>query len=433
MKVFVVGGGAAGMVAALTASYNGHEVTILEHKDRLGKKILATGNGRCNLSNSLLRDNPGQYYRCQASKNSDSDNFYTSDFINGLFNEFSYDDTISFFNKLGLCTKSKGTLIYPYSDQASSVLDVLRFAIRDCNIKVITNCDVYGIKKQTDGTFLISSKITEEDNDSKNKKVATHDEEYVADRVILATGSKAQSKLGADGSGYELVKKLGHSITPVSPALVQMVAHKESKQDIFKTLAGVRAHAIVELFIDDKAIAKEDGELQLTAYGISGIAVMNLTTFLNHSSKNVRVNVDLAPEYSEETIMEQLNNKRSQYPKRLSEELLIGFLPKKLGDVFLKLSNIGYGTEFSKKSESSIVKLVKLIKQWTIEIDGTNSFDDAQICMGGIPILELKPTLESKKVPGLYIAGEIIDAHGPCGGFNLQQAWSSGAVAGRLG
>ena len=432
MKVFVVGGGAAGMVAALIASYNGHEVTILEHKDRLGKKILATGNGRCNLSNSLLRDNPGQYYRCLAS----SDNgtcFETVDFINALYDEFSYDDTISFFNKLGLCTKAKGTLIYPYSDQAGSVLDVLRFAIRDCNIKVITNCDVYGIKKQSDGAFLISSKITEEDNDSKNKKAATYDTEYVADRVILATGSKAQSKLGADGSGYRLLGKMGHKITHVSPALVQMVAHKEGKQDIFKTLAGVRIHAVIQLLIDDKPVAKEDGELQLTAYGISGIAVMNLTTFLNQSSKNIRVNVDLAPEYSEETILEQLNNKRSQYPDRLSEELLIGFLPKKLGDVFLKLSNIGCGTEFSKISDNSIVKLAKLIKKWTIDIDGTNTFDDAQICMGGLPIIELKPTLESRKVPGLYIAGEIIDAHGPCGGFNLQQAWSSGAVAGRLG
>lgn len=416
MKVIVVGGGAAGMMAAITASQNGNEVTILEHKDRLGKKILATGNGRCNLSNSLLKDNPGAYYRSAALNNPNEGSDEVCDFINKLFMKFSYDDTMQFFAKLGLCVKSKGTLMYPYSEQASAVLDVLRFAVRDLNINVITECDVVDIHKSADiFTVKASGKGT-----------------YTADKVILATGSKAQPKLGADGLGYELLTKTGHKIATVTPSLVQLVASVKGKQDIFKSLAGVRVHAQLELFSGSRSIAKESGELQLTSYGISGIAVMNLSTYISPLHRELNVNVDLAPDYSKEEIREYINNKCSKNSNRLSEELLIGLLPKKLGDIFLKLSGIGFNMQFSKISDDCIEKLIALIKKWNIVIEKTNSFEDAQICMGGLPVSELKPNLESVRIPGLYVAGELIDAHGPCGGFNLQQAWSSGAVAGRL-
>lgn len=426
MKILVAGGGASGMVAAIVASRNGHEVTVLEHKDRPGKKILATGNGRCNLSNSLLKDAPGQYYR-----NIEGDS-RACDFINDLFGAFSYDDTIAFFESLGLWVKAKGNLMYPYSEQAGAVLDVLRFALRDLGINVITDCKVEDICKMNSGKFEITAELSRYDDKDKKTKLSTEKVKYTADRVIIATGSKAQPKLGADGSGYSLLKKLGHTITDVTPALVQLVAKKDKGQDIFKSLAGVRTHAIVELCIDNKPVAVEDCELQLTAYGISGIGVMNLTTYLGNQDKNISVNVDLAPEYKEDKLYSMLDNKCYQNPNRMSEELLIGFLPKKLSEAMLKLSTIGFTTKYADISDDKLKKLVRCIKRWKIDIEGTNTFDDAQICMGGLPVDELKDTLESRIVPGLYVAGEIIDAHGPCGGFNLQQAWSTGAVAGML-
>ena len=426
MKVLVAGGGASGMVAAIVASRNGHEVTVLEHKDRLGKKILATGNGRCNLSNSLLKDNPGQYYR-----NIEGDS-KACDFINDLFAVFSYDDTIAFFESIGLWVKEKGTLMYPYSEQAGAVLDVLRFALRDLGINVVTDCNTKDIRKMNSGEFEITALISKYDDKTKKTKLSEETVKYVADRVIIATGSKAQPKLGADGSGYSLLRKMGHTITCVTPALVQLIAQKDKGQDIFKSLAGVRTHAIIELCMDNKTVAEEEGELQLTAYGISGIGVMNLTTYLGNADQNISVNVDLAPEYTEDKLYSMLRNRCYQMPDRRSEELLIGFLPKKLAEAMLKLSDIGFTTKYSDISEDKLKKLVRCIKRWKIDIEGTNTFDDAQICMGGLPVDELKDTLESRMVQGLYVAGEIIDAHGPCGGFNLQQAWSTGAVAGML-
>lgn len=404
MKTIIIGGGPAGLMAAIKAADAGEDVLLIEHNEKIGRKLLATGNGRCNLSNDGVESSCESRY---SSLNKD-DNCFS--LVSSVFSRFGYEDTMAFFKKLGLITRNRDGLIYPYSDQASAVLDVLRFKLRELGVTIHTGEHVKGVKYEN-CSFNIMTQVGS----------------YSSDRLILATGSKAQPKLGSDGSGYDLLKSLGHSITQVIPGLVQL----RCRGKYFKSISGVRVKAVLTLKNAKGVILhRESGELQLTDYGISGIAVMNLSNRLLPEEKNAVVEADFLDGYSETELADFLLQKCRDFKDGNSEELLIGVMPKKLGEMIIKEAGISFGLSFNKITNDMINKVVKMLKGFRFEIEGTNSFNEAQICRGGVPCGEVDENLQSKKVPGLYIVGELMDVHGDCGGFNLQWCWSSGAIAG---
>ena len=397
-KVAVIGAGASGMVAAIEAARQGAEVILLEHKDRVGKKILSTGNGNCNFTNELMT----------------ADCFRGEDLsaIRKVLKEFGTKDTLDFFSGLGIVPKSRQGYYYPKSEQATAVLDVLRMELERLGVQVLCDTHVSGIKKKKD--FMIQTSA---------KKIN-------ADAVILATGGKASSVLGSDGSGYELAKTMGHTIAPVVPALVQLHA----KGDFFKQVSGVRTEAKVSLKVDQKTVAEDTGELQLTNYGISGIPVFQISRFaalaLYKKKKPVAV-LDFVPDMDEKELYQFLSDRIRQNGKKTAEEFLIGMFNKKLIPVFLKKASIPLKVYAHKLKDNEIRSLVSVLKQFEMEIIKTNPFDQAQVCAGGVRTAELFiPEMESKYVKGLYLTGELLDVDGICGGYNLQWAWATGYLAG---
>ena len=404
MNVIIIGGGASGMMAGIVAASNGNKVTILEHKDKIGKKLLATGNGRCNLTNASLLNEPWKSYP-----------LCDTNVIKEIFRQFSYEDTCDFFYDLGIILKDRNGLKYPLSDQASAVLDALRFKLYELSVNIICDCGVKDIKSPQ--------------GNKKEFEIQTDKGILRADRVILSTGSKAQPKLGSDGSGYELSKRLGHHVVNITPGLVQL----RCKGEQYKALAGVRCQAKLYLYENDKTIYEEEGELQFTAYGISGIVTMNVSNYLAECDiKKSRIEADLLPGMPFEELKEELFKRAERFKEREAVFLLNGMLPRKLIEVLLKECGIKTGDIIGGIHKNTLCKLMEKIKNYSIEITGTNTFDEAQICLGGVDVKDIKPTMESKLVPGLYFCGEILNLHGNCGGFNLQLAWSTGAIAGRV-
>ncbi|MCR4788747.1 MAG: NAD(P)/FAD-dependent oxidoreductase [Lachnospiraceae bacterium] len=403
MKTLIIGGGASGMTAAIFSALKGDDVTIIEHNERLGKKILSTGNGRCNLTNRKLSGDIRTHF---SELGCADETFYRN-----IISKFGYEDTIDFFYGLGLMTKERGDLVYPLSDQAGSVLDVLRFKVRDLDVKVLTECHVKDIKRKEDGSFFIVS-----DKGS-----------FSCDKLIIATGSKAAPQTGSDGSGYEIAKKLGHRINEVRPGLVRL----RSKDDFLRQVSGVRSQALLSLFDDDKKICSEEGEIQFTDHGISGIVTMNISNRLHLCGKKPVVHIDLIPNVPAEDFYKELVKRRESFPKRSAEDLVTGTVNKKLGLLSLKLSGIRQDTKAASISDEGLKNLAGHIRDLTVNIEGPDGFMDAQICLGGVDCSELDDGLQSRIVPGLYFCGEILDLHGDCGGYNLQLAWSTGAIAGR--
>ncbi len=400
MRVGIIGGGAAGMTAAITAAQSGHEVTVIEHGSRVGKKLLMTGNGRCNLTNV----------------NQESWHYHGSNpaFAEGIFKQCSYTDTLAFFTRLGIYTKNKNGCLYPYSEQASAVLEVLRMALKRFQVSVLTDCHVRRIRK------------------SALFQVETDQGGYEFDRVILAAGSKAAPQTGSDGSGYKLAEELGHHIVKPLPALVQL----RSAEPYFKQLAGIRAEAKLTIVCDDKKYGVEKGELQLTGYGLSGIPTFQLSHIAARAldqGQKVDICIDWMPDMeTEDGVFAYLKSRIQNCPDKKAEELLIGVLHKNLCLLLIKLSGVKADRTADTLTDAELNKLARLIKQLRVPVSSANSFQDAQICSGGVDTSQLKETLESGLVEGLYFAGEMIDIHGDCGGYNLQWAWSSGMMAGRL-
>lgn len=402
MDVVVIGAGASGMMAAISAAMNNNRVTLLERMDRVGKKILATGNGRCNLTNSSLKEKPAEKYPlCDKA------------FVNAIFEQFGYDNTLDFFHKLGIITKSRNELIYPYSDQASSVLDALRYKMDELKINVKCNVRVSSVKK---------------DEKTGKFKITADSFSTTADRVILSTGSKAQPKLGSDGSGYDLAKGLNHTIAKVYPGLTKVIA----RGDFYKNAQGVRMSGRLKLFDETGFIYEESGEVQFTDYGISGIVVMDISNRLPLCKGKPYIVMDLLSEFTNEELKKELSFRRKTFKSYKSSELLMGIVPKKLSEVILKLSGIKLSDELKGISDFCIDKVVENLKSFRVDIQGTKSYDEAQICLGGVNLNEINSNLESKIVKGLYFCGELIDLHGDCGGYNLQLCWSTGYIAGQL-
>ena len=392
VNIAVIGGGASGLTAAIAAAEAGASVTIYESGSRCGRKILATGNGRCNMTN--INAELGNYHGRNPA------------FIKGVMKRFWVSETLSFFEELGIVAKTeeKGK-VYPYSDQASAVLDVLRLRCEADGVNIITDFEVSDIKRRKDG-FEIKS--------YKGGKA-------YADRVVIATGGKAAPNLGSKGAGYELLKAFGHSITELSPSLVQM----RTEGDTAGKLKGIKFTGAVRMgeYI-------EEGEILFTDYGISGPPVFSLSS---RYDKHKAVELDLMSDYTEDEVLNLLYMRIGRNPDIPLESFFVGMLNKRIGQVLLKDLGIA---PLSRKactlSEKEIQSCVRAVKHWRFGIAGTQSWNNAQVTKGGAATEEFNPsTLESKLVKGVYAAGEVLDIDGDCGGYNLQWAWSSGIIAGR--
>ena len=363
--VAVIGGGASGMMAAVTAATEGARVIILEHKDRIGKKILSTGNGRCNFTNTH------QEPLC----------YHSEDplFPWGIIEKFDAQKAISFFLQLGIYSKNRNGYLYPNSDQASAVLDAFRMELERLHVEIRTGVDIREILPGKKG-FTIRS-------DGENIR---------ADRVILCTGSRAAPATGSDGSGYDLAKRLGHRLIPVLPALVQL----RCEGSFFKAVAGVRANGSVSVWSEGECIATDTGEIQLTDYGISGIPVFQVSRYAAkflYEKKEVTAVLDFMPDFTEEQTRAFLSARAKTRPEKSADMFLIGLFHKKLSDLWIKLSRIPREQNAGTLTEDEISRLVQLIKHFEVPVKATNSYEQAQVCCGGIDTAEVDPeTLESR-------------------------------------
>lgn len=373
MKVIIIGGGASGMVAAITAARKGHRVTIIEKNKTLGKKILATGNGKCNFSN---------------------------------LNAVGYEEILEFFSELGVLSRIDDSgRIYPMNEQAVTILNALIGEMKRLEVQIILDTLVRQVN--SDLTVLLD-----------NKTILN------CDKIIIATGGYAAKQFGNTGDGYYFAKNLGHSIIKPMPSLVGL----QAKEAFFKQLKGVRSKAKVSLFDlgnDGKFFVESDsGEIQFTESGISGICVMNLSKYVTEiiDKKNkCFLSIDFANELSEEALVNYVQKIHEGAPDISVGSILSGIVNSKLGKVFSDLSN----------GEFLPAKMAVLLKDFEIEIIGTKDWEDAQVTTGGIPLYEVNMmTMESLKAKGVFFTGEILDYDGPCGGYNLHWAWKTGIIAG---
>ena len=398
--VAVIGGGASGMMAAVTAASEGARVILLEHKDRIGKKILSTGNGRCNFTN--IHQEPICYHS--------EDPLFPWEVVE----RFNAQAVISFFFQLGVYSKNRNGYIYPNSDQASAVLDAFRMELDRLKVEIRTGVECREIRPGKKGFTIL-----------------TDQEPVRADRVILCAGSKAAPTTGSDGSGYDLAKKLGHRILPVLPALTAL----KCEEKFFKSIAGVRANGSVSIWSGGECIAKDTGEIQLTDYGISGIPVFQVSRYaskLLYEKKEMDAVLDFMPDFTKEQTNAFLRARAKTRPDKSAEMFLIGLFHKKLCDLWIRLSEIPRQRKAGELNSDEIARLTDLIKEFRVRVRETNPYDKAQVCCGGVDTREVNPeTLESVYVPGVYFAGEILDVDGMCGGDNLTFAWASGYVAGK--
>ena len=380
-NIAIIGGGASGLVAAIFAARGGANVTVLEKNARVGKKILSTGNGRCNFTNINITE-----------KN------YNSDFSECALKKFSPKDAISFFEGIGLLSKTEDEgRVYPNSGQASAVLDVLRLEAQRLDICIIPEFNAVQIIPKNNGFLIASDK-------------GVH---HFADKVIVATGGAAAPKTGSDGGGYKILKKLGHTVTGLKPSLVQIKTTK--------SIQGVRAYGRVTMENKKTAV----GEIQFNNYGLSGIPVFGLSKY---AEKGEKICVDLLPDLSFDDVLKMLKNR----PKQTMETYMTGIINKSLGQMLLKecgISPLSKGND--ELTASEIEKIAKMLKCWRFEIVGVMPWDNAQVTSGGISLDEVNPeTMESRIVKNLFITGELLDIDGDCGGFNLHWAWATGFVAG---
>lgn len=420
MKVVVIGGGPAGMMAAITASKNGNEVYLLEKNDRLGKKLLITGKGRCNITSSLdikdfIQNVPGN-----------------GRFLYSSFDNYTNLDIINFLKKHGVSVKEeRGNRIFPTSDKSLDVLKAFETELKNKRVKIKFNTRVVGI--ETKENKVVS--VMYEDGNGGQKKI-------LADKVILATGGKTYSATGSTGDGYEIAQKLGHTIVPVKPSLVPLTAEGESL-NICKQMQGLSLRNVQIKLIDtnkNKTIYEDFGEMLFTHFGVSGPTILSSSSHLlrykqvEEKLKNgdIVLTIDLKPALSEEKLNARIlrdfeSNKNKEIKNSLNE-----LLPQKLIMPVIKLLKIDEDKKVNSITKEERIGLVKLLKNFKVTISGFRPIEEAIITAGGVNIKQINPkTMESKLVEGLYFAGEIIDVDAYTGGFNLQIAYSTGYTAGK--
>lgn len=397
LTVAVLGAGAAGMMAALAASEKpGNKIILLERQSRVGRKLAVTGNGRCNLTN--LNCSPEHYHG------------ESPEFVRPALESFSVKQTLEFFKGLGLLTVAEENgRVYPYSDQAGSVVDVLRFALDRQGVELRSGFEVQRVRREKGGFALVSD----------SGSVFAH-------RLIVAGGGIAGGKAGGCSGGYDALKALGHSCTKLYPALVQL----KTDNTWTRSLKGVRADAQVTVLQRGQAVAQSRGEVQFTDYGVSGPAIFDVSRSASRGD-GLTVKLDLMSLLTERELAEMLARRIEGYPRLTVENLLTGMVQNRLGRVAAQRCGLPLTTPLSEVSGREIEKVARCLKDFRLEVKGTMGMDNAQVTAGGVRTGEFDPyTMESRLVPGLFACGEVLDVDGDCGGYNLQWAWSSGYVAG---
>lgn len=396
MTVGIIGAGASGMAAALAAAeYSNVKVVLMERQTRVGRKLQATGNGRCNLSN--IHAQKGGYHGQQP------------DFVKPAINAFPPEATLRWFGDLGLYTVTEDSgKVYPYSDQANSVVDILRLNLIKPNIELKLGFEVEKIQK-TEMGFAVSG----------------NGETVICDKLIVACGGLAGSKLGGTMSGYKLLAKLGHKSTKLRPSLVQI----KTSWSAVSALKGVRTNCHVQILRDGELFAESTGELQLTEQGISGPVVFEISRDVCYGPGEWTAKLDFLPDMTEQQLKQLIERRRvSELPM---EELLTGILHNRLGRVLTKTAGVK-DKEFAKElSNREAEELCRVVKSLEIPLTEPLGMDSAQVTAGGVLTEQFdEHTMQSRIVPGLYACGEVLDVDGDCGGYNLQWAWSSGRMAG---
>ena len=396
MVIGIIGGGASGMAAALAAAENPNvQVLLFERQARVGRKLQATGNGRCNLTNMHALE--GGYHG------------QTPEFATNALHAFDPQATLEWFRKLGLHTVAEPSgKVYPYSDQANSVVDVLRFALGKNNITLFAGFEVQKLRTDNGG-FTVSN----------------GEQSYFCDKLIVACGGLAGTKLGGTMAGYKLLGKLGHKSTRLRPALVQL----KSDWGEVTALKGVRTQCHIQILHDDTLHRQSRGELQFTEYGVSGPVVFEISRDVCADKGAWVAAIDFLPEWTEEMLLQELERRRqTNLPM---DELLTGILHNRLGRVLTKAAGIKSKRFVSELTKQEAKQVCCAVKAFELRLTEPMGMDSAQVTAGGVLTADFDPdTMQSRLVPGLYACGEVLDIDGDCGGYNLQWAWSSGRCAG---
>ena len=399
--VMIIGGGASGMAAAITAARRGADVIILERLNRIGKKILTTGNGRCNMTNTAL-----EISRYHSSSTCD---------LGTPLKNFDYEKTIAFFEELGIVPLIEGNKVYPLSEQANSVLDVLRLELEKLGV-----------------TIQVNAKVTALNKTKKGWQAETEEgESYEAKSVIVATGGMTNTSLGCDGLGYQLLRKQGHTLMPTFPTLV----HVLSSSPYCKMMKGTKVKANVTIMVNNRKERTEYGEVLFTEDGLSGPPIFQISRWASKAAMTQQqavIYLDLFKHIEVEDLISLMYKRIGEQPQRTLENLFLGMLHKRIVVPLLKCAQIkDVNRNCDMLDYEEIERLVHTLKAFPFKVEGTRGYKFAQVTAGGIKVDEIDlNTMASKKQKDLYIIGEVIDVDGDCGGFNLQWAWSTGCVAG---
>ena len=440
MKVIVIGGGPAGLVSAISAATENNEVIVLEKMKEPGRKLLITGKGRCNITSSLpmedfIKNIPGN-----------------GKFLYSAFNNFTNEDIIKLLKEQGVNVKiERGQRIFPVSDKAIDVRDALINKAKKLGVKIITNAKVENIiTKKNEQVYIannsaenIEKNIEEKDTIEGVEFLLNGKKEYIkCNKVILATGGKSYPGTGSTGDGYEIAKKLGHTITKIVPSLVPLEA-KEDSLEVCKKLQGLSLKNVNVKFMDtenNKVIYEDFGEMLFTHFGLSGPTILSGSAHLLRyknleellKSGKIKIIIDIKPALSIEKLDERILRDFSTEKNKMFKNSLDALLPKKMIDTIIELSNINPNKKVNEITKKERENLVNLLKKFEITIKGFRPIEEAIVTAGGVTIKEINPkTMESKIINGLYFAGEIIDVDAYTGGFNLQIAYSTGYTAGR--
>ncbi|MBQ3558328.1 MAG: NAD(P)/FAD-dependent oxidoreductase [Agathobacter sp.] len=395
----VIGAGASGMMAAITAARANKKVCIIEKLDKAGKKLLATGNGKCNYTNAVMHTD---YFHGE------------KDFISFVLKQFSTEDCLDFFHSIGIYPKNKNGYYYPNSEQAASVVNALLYELERLEVKICYETVIKDI-------MPFENKVCMETN--KGNIYGQH--------VIIATGLLAAPKLGSDGSLFDVIKSLGHRFKPILPALCGFYC----KGMKFKQVSGVRAQGSVGAYIDGEKYAEDTGEIQFTDYGLSGIPVFQISHYLSkglYEKRKVEIKVNLLPDFDKKQLVEELDYRRRIGASMPVNTLLNGLVNQKLADMIFDKAGVETDLYQSCLSESQLLKIAGLLQDITVTVTNYRDYEFAQVCAGGIPLMDVEyHTLASKLVPNIHFTGEILDVDGICGGYNLHFAWATGYIAGR--
>ncbi len=433
MKVIVIGGGPAGMMAAISSSENGNEVILLEKMQSLGRKLLITGKGRCNITSSLdmqdfIKNTPGNGM-----------------FLYSCYQNFTNQDIIEFLKQQGLEVKEeRGNRIFPITDKSQDVLKCFTKKLKELNVQIYYNSKVEQIIakdiEKENKEYIQGKEKIEKSNIKQVIGVKVNDKIINADKIVLATGGKSYPLTGSTGDGYNLAKSLGHTITKIKPSLVPLESYNK---EICKELQGLslRNSQIKLIDLENNKIIYEDfGEMLFTHFGVSGPTILSSSAHLVRynnideklKNRKILLKIDLKPALSEEKLNDRILRDFEQLKNKKFKNSLDKLLPQKLIPIVISKTNINPEKKVNEITKEERKRIIYVLKNFEIEIKGFRTIEEAIITSGGINIKEINPkTMESKLVKGLYFAGEIIDVDSYTGGFNLQIAYSTGYTAGK--